>query len=581
MKNEFKLEQYAQKAGILFKESRDFLAKSKSENLRNFSSGVPSSFIDNDKKITVVFAGQYSAGKSTILSLLTGKKLKIGGGVTTSETQELNWNGITVIDTPGIHTQKHPDHDRITYDAIAKADLIIFVVTAEGFSSHLAEHFRKLVFNAQKGSEMMLVVNKMNKTQMGNTKEQQDIVLDKNISPVIKPYSVEDLYTCCMDAGLYEEAQTESDEEEKNALKEESGFEDFIDNLNRFVKDKNLLGRCTTNLYILEQVLTEAISSIDTGDEKINITKHALSKQKRILRDSSLRIKDKVYNCVREETQQISRWGNEIANNLSSKDKEEEVNNRLKKKFEETDNVQENIIGKIKEIFAEENEKLQKDFDDFEKSQFGQMFNRMAEDISRKINAKFDPGTLKTVKTGSDKVVELANLFNKWTKGTNAKGGFSNILRLGEYSGSGTHKAVLEIGHFFGHKFRPWEAVKITKKIGVGFKVLGAAGAVIGIIVQIKSDNDEEKMDQQLLECRSQIRSKFSEVADVIDMRFDKDTQMWVENNINAQIKDLDKKMDELDQLVMNRNEDTDKLKNLLNRTRMLIEEIQRSQDVN
>lgn len=71
----------------------------------------------------------------------------------------MDWNGIEVVDTPGIHTQKRPDHDAITYDAMSKADLIVFVCTAEGFSEGLGKHFRKLLIEKGKGNEMMLVFN--------------------------------------------------------------------------------------------------------------------------------------------------------------------------------------------------------------------------------------------------------------------------------------------------------------------------------------------------------------------------------------------------------------------------------------
>ena len=35
------------------------------------------------------------------------------------------------------------------------------------------------------------------------------------------------------------------------------------------------------------------------------------------------------------------------------------------------------------------------------------------------------------------------------------------------------HETVLEVGHFFGHSFKPWEAVKRVKGINVAGKVLG------------------------------------------------------------------------------------------------------------
>ena len=86
--------------------------------------------------------------------------------------QSYDWSGIEVTDTPGIHTEKRPDHDKLSYDAIASADMLVFVVTNELFDSNLAEHFRKLAIDQDKAGEMILVVNKMTRTARGNTPEQ-------------------------------------------------------------------------------------------------------------------------------------------------------------------------------------------------------------------------------------------------------------------------------------------------------------------------------------------------------------------------------------------------------------------------
>lgn len=74
-------------------------------------------FSENEK-IRLVFAGQYSAGKSSI-TLLTGRDdIAIGGGITTQESHSYEWKGLEVIDTPGIHTELRPDHDEISYAQI-------------------------------------------------------------------------------------------------------------------------------------------------------------------------------------------------------------------------------------------------------------------------------------------------------------------------------------------------------------------------------------------------------------------------------------------------------------------------------
>lgn len=49
---------------------------------------------DDADTITIVFAGQYSAGKSSILKMLTGdESIEIGAGITTETTNVYYWNG--------------------------------------------------------------------------------------------------------------------------------------------------------------------------------------------------------------------------------------------------------------------------------------------------------------------------------------------------------------------------------------------------------------------------------------------------------------------------------------------------------
>jgi ribosome biogenesis GTPase A len=71
-----------------------------------------------DGILSVAFVGQYSAGKSTIISALTGKRdIKIDADIATDKTTNYDWNSIKLTDTPGLFTDRQ-DHDEVTYKAI-------------------------------------------------------------------------------------------------------------------------------------------------------------------------------------------------------------------------------------------------------------------------------------------------------------------------------------------------------------------------------------------------------------------------------------------------------------------------------
>lgn len=557
----------------LFSETKEAFLKSEKDQIKRIALSVPSCFIDENKSVNIVFAGQYSAGKSSIISILTGEKLEIGQGVTTQKTQSFLWNGITITDTPGVHTQKRPDHDEITYQAIANADLVIFVVTNEGFSEHLAQHFRKLLIDKGKGQEMMLVVNKMESTELGNTEEQQKIYIEKNLIPVISPdFSPEDLYVSFVDAKVYEDAMKTMDSEEKEWLLGVSGFDKFIENLNKFIRDKDFIGKCTTSLYQNEQLICDAMAEFGTGDFCVDGTINVLSKQRRILSESKENIKNSSYNLVRRHTQQIIRWGDDIANDLSSKDKESDVNNKLQECYSKVNDIPISIANEFDMIVSKENERLKDQIQDLENTSFVRDFKTVFEEKYSDIKA--DPARSRGTQKGAKKISDFGVWLSKQSTGPNAGSGWASIFKLGTYSGSKTHTVVLEVGHWVGHKFKPWEAVKIAGKIGKVGKFLGVAGSFIGIIAQISSDRQEVKLERQLSDTRSDIRNSFNSAADVINMKFDEETQTWVEDNYDTKIEEIDQSLEELKSLAELKQSELENYQVLLDRNRELIKKM-------
>src|SRR5690554_252348 len=78
-------------------------------------------------KLEIAFVGQYSAGKSTIISAISGNKdIKIGQDITTDIPQAYPWGNLLLVDTPGIYAGR-PEHDKISIEYMNKADLLIYV----------------------------------------------------------------------------------------------------------------------------------------------------------------------------------------------------------------------------------------------------------------------------------------------------------------------------------------------------------------------------------------------------------------------------------------------------------------------
>jgi predicted GTPase len=210
-------------------------------------STLPEGAFGSDKPISLVFAGQYSAGKSTILKALTGFDIATGHEITTEEARAYDWHGVQVVDTPGIGTGRRPEHDEISFKAIADADLLVYVVTYQGFDELIAQDFRGLLIDRDKAGEMILVVNKMRDANGGNSPDQRAII-SEDLAKVTDPYTPEQLRVVFVDALAYLKSDEIADEKPERAkrLLEQSNFAELVDTLNAFVEQRGMVARLTT-----------------------------------------------------------------------------------------------------------------------------------------------------------------------------------------------------------------------------------------------------------------------------------------------------------------------------------------------
>ena len=348
----FELYQWTTIGNNLLFRSRQCLATAPSEKMQMLAGRVPAEILSSDKSVNLVFAGQYSAGKSSIMKVLTGREdIAIGAGITTEKTHTYDWGGITVVDTPGVHTQLRPDHDEITYRAIAGADLLVFVVTNELFDSHLAKHFRNLAIERDKAHEMMLVVNKMRRCAKGNSQEAQNVIRE-DLRKVLVPFTPEDLGTTFIDAEAALESKTETDGEIAKILLKKSGVDGFTQELNRFVREKGLSSRYTTALYSLEQILQEALASESTGDKDIDALEELLLQRRRALLYTQDRIPRAVEGEIQNASSQIRQEGRKVADMINGSADQKAVDQELQAAQDRVQNLAEQLEESVQVVIG-------------------------------------------------------------------------------------------------------------------------------------------------------------------------------------------------------------------------------------
>lgn len=521
------------------------------------------------EKIRLVFAGQYSAGKSTIISMLTGRDdIEIGAAITTQDARVFDWNGIEITDTPGIHTKLRHDHDEITYEAIAAADLLVFVITNELFDSYMADHFRKLAIEKDKAGEMILVVNKMERTALGNTEEQQNIIRE-DLRKVLEPYTPERLNLSFLDAESYLESIKEKDDDPEYAeeLYERSGYDKFVDILNHFVEEKGIDSKLTTSLYELDECLEKTIESLQpkSEDDDINGLENSFIQQRNLLIESRGRMRQEIKDIYTVAASKIRNIGLDSANLIVLGCKKDEVEAELQKSIQETDDIVEQCEEDAVAIIKERMEEIGAALVLIENSEFsmnlkGRLFERydMLPDDIKHILGEAGPELRK-----------VGDFIAKKAYGP-GEGGF----KLTAFSDGQLKEVVLKVGHLFGHKFKPWEALKITKGLAVGANVLSILGVGVSVFMQIKSDYDEKKAEEDLRQNRLNIRSQFNSAANSLENHSMKFIEENIDENLNPSIVQLDSSIQEIRNTREHRSELCQKLEVLQQECREIIQDI-------
>lgn len=568
--------EWASRGTDLLSRARRTLSEAPSERVQSLASRIPTAISPADEKVKVVFAGQYSAGKSTILRALTGREdIAVRADIMTVQAHTYEWDGIEVIDTPGVHTEVRPDHDEITYRAIADADLLVFVVTNELFDSHLAEHFRTLAIKRHKAHEMMLVVNKMQRGAKGNSPDAQSVIL-KDLRKVLAPSSPEELRTSFIDAEAALESRTEEDEAIADVLWRKSGFAGFVEALNGFVREKKLAGRYTTALYKLEQVLQEALTAEPSDDKDVDALEEVLLQRRRAILETRQRIPRAVEAQVSRIAAQVREDGRKVSELIHGEADPEEVNRELEAAQERVQQYEKELNGTVQDVIAEHMKGMEDRAREIVNSELArELFPRLEILLQDQVAlADISPETMAKLTAAS----EMSQIFGKFlvhnsfnpTSGTLAGPG----LELLQYPGTATYQKVMEIGQFFGKDLNPFTAAKWTRTIAHTGRVLAVAGVFLTVALQIKEDYDAAQRERELREGRSAVRSGFNDAAHVIETHYDQATDAYVANTLENEIEAMDQQLTDLINMQRSRGQLFEDLNGLLEETSSMIHEL-------
>ena len=530
------LSKYTIEAEKLLKE-----AKSKFRELKLAAASLPENMQPDDGAIKLVFVGQYSAGKSSIIKMLSGIETGIGAGITTQESHVYQWNDLEIIDTPGIQTGLRPDHDEITYGQISQAALLVFVVTNEGFDRQMGEHFRKLALEQNRGNNMVLVINKMDRAPEGNSPAQQKIIRD-DICKVLQPLTPEDLYVSFVSTQSYDEYLLEEDEEIKEELLKESGREQLIHNLNDFVAAKEITAKIERPLYTLYDAVQQAAGTPDEQDF-MDGTEELLKRKYRIIENSKLDTEQDIQSFAMDCQQNIISLGNEAAGALELGITKEDYEAKLASLQKQAEAEAVKCSEKINRAFTKMANKIQTEIERELAAPYAKKIFQMNNlPVAVPENSGENNGSLGS---GLQKAGDVLKN-NAMTPGTNLSGWELCNASLKNFSGSFLHTKILDVGKFFGVKFKPWEAVGLAKNLAVLGTVLNVIGIVYTIYSKLQSEDERKEQERKLQEAKDGIRNQFAEWANTIYADNMKNTREQMANIVEPELASLTHSLDNI-----------------------------------
>ena len=477
----------------------------------------------NDRKeLRLAFVGQYDSGKSTIISALTGRKdIKIDSNIATDKVSEYRWNNIILMDTPGILAGKVEAHDEATKQALKECDLIFYVLTSQLFDNVVFNNFIDLAYNQHFADKMFIVINKMG-MESGDFKQLSDnytFSLEKIFSE--RGYNVHDFPIAFIDAVDYIDGLNENDSE----FIELSNFERFIDMMNAFVAQKGVIKKqFDTPIRILQSYLKNIIvSSIDKTlsdfytqyEMKLS---HSLSEMKRD-------VNNVLYSFDSSAMSEVISLSNEIGyiEEEDWKRKQIGLDNNLKTIISNTSaEIERTINHNYERLISEINEFSEKDSLVKYSDELDAKISSPNISIEEKKSLTMQKKALELLKLGGTKVSSLAPDVNSLFGG------------VSQASGSSLHEIVLNVGHFFGKSFKPWQAVRwasnIAKVAKFGIPVITAG---IDIWMQFREEEKENQRLNQIKDSRNQFVTTYQTEINKIKSKFEQYMNSVIENYVN------------------------------------------------
>lgn len=419
-------------------------------------------------KPRMVVTGQYSSGKSSLIKALTDGAVNplIDADIATSEVTEYDWDGaVTLVDTPGVQSGRR-GHDEIASEAIGNADFILFVTTVALFDDAARDYLRYLANELQMFGQMILVIAQTSKAPPAKGVREQEVqealgTVDINL-PIVEVDSV--YYMRSLEGGA-----------RADSLRVLSRIDELRAAINQLSEDRGSLARLRQPLTLVRQ-LCDAAQELFVADDHSRVALSLLASQARTIseRHSAL---DTAFSGAETEFKRhcladVVGFVDTVTTLPDDGDGSwAKIDAAEASLVEALERHAERFAGAIKLLAGTQFNTLNDELVEIGDS--NRLTRLLQSPIDLKLEAPDSVHAESAVRArpgfgaaGVDwrRMAELIKRGQGWW-------GAGDGVR--DAAGSLGHKLVLEVGHKFSFKFKPWQAVKIADKIGKFAKLGG------------------------------------------------------------------------------------------------------------
>lgn len=443
----------------------------------------------------LVFTGQYSSGKSTLIKALTdgAAGVVIGSGVTTDDVEEFDWDGdVRLVDTPGVHAGR-PEHDDLAEKALQTADLVLFAVTVELFDDVLTNHLRDVLGRLGKSQQTLIVVTK------AGTMDAAAGVRDKAIRDALGSFDQIPWVEC--DAQYYLDGLdlAASDPNASSAFIEASSLGSVAMLINRFASQQGELGKLSQPLQLIGAVALEASAGLtDNPDEQAALA--VLARQRSALSKKRSHLGNLLEARAAQFRADAVRAATQFADSIERDEQSGAEGSLDEAPYLHLTVLNDDLCAALERFEEAVSQMLEVQFDDLasevleiEASPYGRISVRLGNPdargfAARQVEVRPSRSPLPHAPSwAGDLSNHLKHFHEFWGAGSGTKAA----------AGSTGHKVVLTVGKAFGKKFKPWEAVRAANSIGRVAKVGGVALSIgleaYGLIAEERSAVREEQ----------------------------------------------------------------------------------------